>query len=409
MKQHLKKHIFATPALFLGYKKLRAAETRIRIALLVLKYAWLGKFAVKTYSEKDAISLAQDRIRDRGIEPHKKDGKRLRIFLFGANEAQDKTGFYQALERISDLVVFKNQKGEYGPEHDAAPFKQIYIERNDAAFLKQLEAAHREAPIDILIGQMWAHRMSAAVLRKAQALGIITINIAMDDRLPWHWGYESGIRLGAIGLKDGIDLTLTTSPECCAWYWCENAPAVYFPLGSDPNLFKPSQKEIDVCFVGSKYGIREQIVNTLIAAGIHVEAFGPGWPNGHIDSDQVAEVFNKSRIILGIGTVGYNNDLFTLKLRDFDAPMAGALYITHRTPELQQLFLEDEEIAFYRDEHQAAEKIKNFLATPALLEQMGAKARTKACQCYTWEKRLADAFAYVGITMSTARTRVESQ
>jgi spore maturation protein CgeB len=409
MKQFFRKIIFSNAQLFAVYKKLRASETTLRRTYLTCKYQLMSFCQRNKYTSEKAFNLAQQAIRARGIKTSEKRSGKLRIFLFGGNEAQDKTGFYQALNNLGELIVFKNQKGEYGPEHDAEPFKRIYIERNDAAFLKQLEAAHKEAPIDILIGQMWAHRMSASVLCKAQSLGIITLNIAMDDRLPWHWGYESGIRLGAIGLKDGIDLTLTTSPECCAWYWCENAPAVYFPLGSDPALFRPSKKSIDVCFVGSKYGIREQIVNTLIASGIHVEAFGPGWPNGPIDSDQVAEVFNKSRIILGIGTVGYNNDLFTLKLRDFDAPMAGALYITHRTPELQQLFKEDEEIAFYEDERQAAEKIKKFLASPTLLEQMGSKARVKACQLYSWEKRLAAAFAYIGITISEAPVQAERQ
>lgn len=407
MKKHIKKLVFSNPIVFAGYKKLRAAEIRIRKTLLAKKYELLEKKSGNPYTEAKAVRLARQRISARGIDTSAKADKPLRIFLFGANEAQDKTGFYQALQKISDLVVFKNTKGEYGPEHDEQPFKKIFVERNDAAFLEQLEAANKEAPIDLLIGQMWAHRMSDKVLRKAQAMGIITLNIAMDDRLPWHWGYESGIRLGAIGLKDGIDLTLTTSPECCPWYWCEGAPAVYFPLGSDPELFKPSRKEIDVCFVGSKYGIRGQIVSTLIAAGIQVEAFGPGWPNGHIDSDQVAEVFNKSRIILGIGTVGYNNDLFTLKLRDFDAPMAGALYITHRTPELQQLFKEDEEIAFYSDAHEAAEKIKKFLATPDLLDQIGLKARARASQSYSWEKRLTEAFAYIGITKPESSIRVD--
>lgn len=398
MKKYIKEHIFSSPNLFAGYRMLRATEIRVRRRFLACKYAMLENKLGNPYTEKEAIALARQRIRARGINPSTKADKRLRVFLFGANEVQDKTGFYQALQKISDLVVFKNRIGEYGPEHDDKPFKQIFVERNDAAFLEQLEAAQKEAPIDLLIGQMWAHRMTDKVLRKAQEMGIITLNIAMDDRLPWHWGYESGVRLGAIGLKDGIDLTLTTSPECCPWYWCEGAAAVYFPLGSDPELFKPSHKEIDVSFVGSKYGIRSQIVSALITAGIQVEAFGPGWPNGHIGSNQVAEVFNKSRIILGIGTVGYNSDLFTLKLRDFDAPMAGALYITHRTPELQQLFKEDEEIAFYSDTLEATEKIKKFLAAPLLLERMGLKARARASRSYSWERRLIEAFSYVGIT-----------
>lgn len=409
MKQFLKRTIFSNPSLFAVYKKLRANETTLKRKYLTCKYHLISACQGNKYTPQNATNLAQQAIRARGIKTEEKNPHRLRIFLFGGNEAQDKTGFYQALDNLGELIVFKNLMGGYGPENDGTPFKKIFIEHNEKALLQQLKEENEKGQIDILIGQMWAHRISEKALKIAQAMGIITINVAMDDRLPWHWGYESGIRLGAIGLKGGIDLTLTTAPECCPWYWCENSAAIYFPLGSDPEMFKPAAKKIDVCFVGSKYGIREKIVTHLLSSGIKVEAFGPGWPNGHINSAQVADVFNKSKVILGIGTVGYNSNLFTLKLRDFDAPMAGALYLTHRNPDLEELFTEDEEIAFYMDEHEAAEKIKKFLASPALLEQMGSKARVKACQFYSWEKRLAAAFAHIGITIPETPVQAERQ
>ena len=397
MKNYLRQCVFANPILFEMYKWVRATETHLRRYILSRKYAIRTLRSGDQYSEEKAIKLARSRIEKRGIDSQTKTKERLRIFLFGANETQDKTGFLQALDRMGDLIVFKNRTGTYGPERDATPFKTIYVERNDAALLQQLVEEHSKQPIDILIGQMWAHRMSAEALRKVQSLGIITLNIAMDDRLPWHWGHVAGMRLGAIGLKDGVDLTLTTAPECCSWYWAEGAPAIYFPLGSDPNIFVPTEKTIDVSFVGSKYGIRQKIVDKLIAKGINIEAFGPGWPNGHVDSNEASNIFNRSRIILGIGTVGYNEDLFTMKLRDFDAPMSGALYITHRTPELEQIFKEDQEIAFYKDESEAAMKIRYFLEHRQKLEQIGANARAKASTQYTWDIRLQKAFAYLGI------------
>jgi len=154
VKKHIKKLVFSNPIVFAGYKKLRAAEIRIRKTLLAKKYELLEKKSGNPYTEAKAVRLARQRISARGIDTSAKADKPLRIFLFGANEAQDKTGFYQALQKISDLVVFKNTKGEYGPEHDEQPFKKIFVDRNDAAFLEQLEAANKEAPIDLLIGQM---------------------------------------------------------------------------------------------------------------------------------------------------------------------------------------------------------------------------------------------------------------
>lgn len=87
-------------------------------------------------------------------------------------------------------------------------------------------------------------------------------------------------------------------------------------------------KKYDVVFVGSKYGWRKYLIEKLQSKGLKIDVFGPGWENGSLNNKEMAKVFGMSKIILGIGYVGYNKSIITLKCRDFDAPMSGALYLT---------------------------------------------------------------------------------
>ena len=50
----------------------------------------------------------------------------------------------------------------------------------------------------------------------------------MDDRLPDLWLKMD--RMGSVGLGSGVDITLTTSPETCKWYFTENMSAIFWPL-----------------------------------------------------------------------------------------------------------------------------------------------------------------------------------
>ena len=75
----------------------------------------------------------------------------------------------------------------------------------------------------------------------------------------------------------------------------------------------------------------------------------------------MAEVFGKSNIIFGMGYVGYNKNITTLKNRDFDATMSGALYITTRCSSLLNLYDEDSEIVCYNNIRECVEKIQYYL------------------------------------------------
>jgi len=225
----------------------------------------------------------------------------------------------------------------------------------------------------------------------------------MDDRLPEHWTHNGDIRLGSVGLAHGLDMVLTTLPETCLWYGVDGCPALFWPLASDPGVFTPEEgapRDIDVLFIGNKYGVRSKIVRYLEKYGVKVDCYGRGWPNGYVNAEQMAALSKRARIILGVGTVGHCQDVYTLKLRDFDAPMSGALYLTHRNPDLCQLYSETEEFECYTTPKEALNKIRFYLEHPTDLARVAKNGQRKALASYTWDQRFLTTFEQLGLLHS---------
>lgn len=358
------------------------------------------------YSEKKAIEITKTKLSERGISPSSRAGK-LRIFWVGASQAQDESGFLNGLRNFGEVIIYRDADGGYGltgsSEDHRCPDIIKTVKKNSVDLLRSVERANSKKKIDLLIGQMWADILDVAALKKIQNLGIVVVNISMDDKLPPLWGEYRGRRMGAVGLASGVDLTLTTTQETCLWYAAEGHPAIYWPLASDPSLFYPrKKKKYDVVFIGSNYGLRSRLVEALEAAGVHVDAFGPGWDNGSRGAEECAEIFGTARIILGTGNIGYNDDIFTIKLRDFDAPMSGALYITHRNPDLLNLFREGNEIECYSSIIECVDKVKYYLTNPEEAQRIAGAGLLRARQNYSWEKRIGETLRLIGFPLSSS-------
>lgn len=330
----------------------------------------------------------------------------LRIFWIGSNRDQDESGFLQALRSLGTVVELSNYNGAYGqwygnPGHHTKLFDKKIIQQNDQFILSQIEAIHQKGlRLDLVLGQMLANYISVETLSKVRALGLPVINISMDDRLPEHWISHQLQRTGAIGLSSMTDLALTTSPDTCSWYGLEGCPAIFWPFASSPDLFGPDDKkerDIDVLFIGNRYGVRKDIITALAREGVSVTCYGRGWANGPATAEESVNLSNRARIILGIGTVGYCKDVFTLKLRDFDAPMSGALYITHRNPDLSRFFQEGKDIECYSTPEECARKIHYYLNHPDDLLQVARSGYIKAVNSHTWFQRLYTTFSELGL------------
>ncbi len=329
--------------------------------------------------------------------------QKLSILWIGASYAQDHSGFVQSLTKFGELHLFYREGGEYGLELKAEGDNRLYDpevrHRNSDAIWRNFSELSKGGGLNVVIGQMWANLVDPEVLQRIRNCGVVVINIAMDDKLPVHWRRSvSGELMGAVGLSGSVDITLTTSPSVRSWYAFEGGKAVYWPLACDPAFFYPRAKKVyDVVFIGGKYGLRKKLISDLMNLGVSVSVFGPGWQAGFKTAEESSEIFGSSKIVLGMGFVAYNDDVLTIKQRDFDAMASGALYITNRNPDLEMLFEEGEEIEYFSDASECADKIKFYLNNEAERAKIAHAGLTKIMKLHTWDTRLEDTFQRLAI------------
>ncbi|MBE9467751.1 MAG: glycosyltransferase [Bacteroidetes bacterium] len=378
--------------------KSKAIYRFLQFLLLNLKYSIFFAFSSKKYNAKQILSEFKKKIIERGIIIVAKPKGNLNIFYAGTNHSQDYSGFIQGLQKFGNVQTLYDENGEYGVLSPGRAYNPEAIRSNDRALLKQVEHYQKTVGIDIFLGQLLANYVSESTLIEIQKMGIPVLNISLDDMWLKNWGKANNYQLGAIGLKNGADLVLNSTPIVNKWYYKEGCLSMYSPMASSPEIFFPSkEKKYDVIFVGGKYGLREKLVATLKRRGINVTTFGPGWTNGSLNSTQMAEAFRKSKIILGIGYAGYNKRITTLKNRDFDAVLSGALYITTRNKALLNIYKENEEIICYKHPNDCANKILYYLEHSEERKKIAKAGFNKAIKNHTWEIRFENLFKGIGL------------
>jgi len=319
-------------------------------------------------------------------------GRSLNIFYVGTIYQQDSSGILQACEEIGNLSYFTREDGGYG---QYLPVKRHYVDFKKAngerlwQLVNELEAKS-EVP-DILIGQMWAGTMDGSVLSKIrERFGTIVVNTCMDDRHAYWGKLKLGDPRGTNGLIPHIDLAAIAAPECVDWYLKEECPAIFFPEASDPKIFYPMPdlpKIHDVCFVGKCYGIRREIIMSLRKAGVRAITYGHGWENGRIATSEVPKLFAQSKIVIGVGAISHCRNFFALKMRDFDGPMSGSLYLTQDNKDLHDLFEVGKEIVVYTSIDDCIEKVRYFLRHSEKREKIARRGLERVRQEHTWKKR----------------------
>lgn len=326
----------------------------------------------------------------------------LVIIWVGVCYEQDYSGFRQALSNFGEVFDFYDVDNAYGLKFPKKRNKLIYDkerEENSESLLRLYEDLSKTKHVDLIMGQMWSTAISPQVFNIMRDNGTRVINIAMDDKLPIHWKTDKlGRMAGAIGLAGNVDLTLNTSKQAVQLYNKNKLPCIYWPLASDPGVFYSSDsKQYDIVFVGSNYGYRKKIIKYLLDSGINVEVFGPGFPSGMISAEKTADVFSKAKIVLGVGYVAYSKKICTLKLRDFDAMFTGALYITSRNEDLEEIFLEDKHIVYYDSMKSLVDKIKYYLDNEDERCAISTSAMHFALEKHNWIYRIECALKAGGV------------
>jgi len=301
----------------------------------------------------------------------------------------------KSLEPFGNVSIFMWESGPFIRGREK--WISARHERNRAmlASFRERQAAR---PVDIVVGYMTDYDTMSETVLEIKRTGAIVVNMCFDDKLYFSGGYK-GCSLGVKALAPVVDLNLTNSPESMVKYAASGGLAMFWPGAAQPDIHKPHDLpfEIDVSFVGRKYGWRPGFVRGLKRRGVDVACFGPGWNLGTLPGDEMVKICSRSRINIGFAGVGHSRKLMCLKGRDFEVPMSGGLYLTQSNPGLSLVYDVGGEVVTYGSISDCARKIRWLLANPDEAARIRSSGRKRALKDHTWEKRFEDLFRIMGL------------
>ncbi|MDA8125884.1 MAG: glycosyltransferase [Deltaproteobacteria bacterium] len=258
---------------------------------------------------------------------------------------------------------------------------------------------------DVLFTYLSGELIDPETAQGLRAFGIPMIHFSLNDKENFVGKIRGGLAFGSRDICRAFDLAWTSTADALRKYCVEGVVPLYLPEGANPEIHRPStiDKTIAVSFVGQCYGNRPAIIRRLGEAGIPVEAFGYGWPNGALSTEEMVRLYSQSRINLGFGGVAGYDATYCLKGRDFEIPMSGGLYLTEYHPELETVYDLGREIVTYRGFDDLAAKIRHLLDHPDEAEAIRQAGLQRARREHTWEMRFAKVFTLMNLLDDQSR------
>jgi len=402
MRQYLKKIIFNNELMdrllvSRGCRQLEAAYEKRRAY-----YYDIARKRGIVYDEGRVQSAVRERLAERGHLVRKKQLGDVHTFAF-ISRRRWHNHLYDDLKRLGPVSEFDYEGrgyswGEFarGNREDLARRKEM----TDSAFQVILET-HKRMPIDWIFFYVSEIDISPELVKRIeQEIGVPTVNMSLDDKQCWVRPRKKKGQLGQVDLASVFDLSWTSARVACEWYLCEGGRPIYMPGGCNPRAYQPSAlvQDIPVSFIGDAYGFRPGVVRWLKQNDIPIQVYGRGWNTQEIWGDEAVKVFNRSRINLGMGGIGYSEALTNVKIRDFEVPCGGGgLYVTSFNPDLAFHFDIGREIVCYSNRHEMVEMLHYYLSHPDEAILIAARGRRRCLNEHCWLNRYVKICQMLGI------------
>jgi hypothetical protein len=298
---------------------------------------------------------------------------------------------------------------------------------------------HASCPIDLFLSYFFPRHVDASAVSEIKQLGIPCVNFFCDNVREFraipkefavfdlHWVPETD----ALGMYRAAGFPHTWLPMPC---W---VPQEFRLISSEE-----SERPI---FIGRGDLMRQELFGRAFRAGADFQIRGVGWqpdsaPNGTASASRSGSMRNAATNQLELykthGAVGLyckllnklvpleavdipanrigppvsNADYFRLtreakvslgvsrvptpwrlnrrpltysRLRDLEAPMLGACYLTEWSPDLERLYDVGEEIEAYRSPEELAAKLEQLLRTPGRRKALRAKGQRRALETHS--------------------------
>lgn len=330
-----------------------------------------------------------------------------------------------------------------------------WLKRHSAEFSdilwRTFKQKHDESSFDLCFFYLCDGFVDYGVLNRIRACGVPIINYSCNNIHQFHLVQH---------ISRVVDCNVYAELHAGHKFAAVGVPAVQMQMGANPDIYRPVEVayRYEASFVGQRYADRGEIMSALISAGIDAHAFGPRWRKdaervgnvsfydrmdkilsiirmhgtgytvryifskyrkmvndkkedkvlasqvgGILADDAMVRVFSESKINLGFATVYSGGreggeELYHLRLRDFEIPMCGGFYLTHYTEELEDYFTVGKEIECYRDTAELLDKCHYYLKHDSKREEIRHAGLKRSLACHTWNRRFDDLFAHPTIS-----------
>ena len=293
--------------------------------------------------------------------------------------------------------------------------------------LSDIKEQHLHKKIDLFFSYFYSASILPEVIDKIRDMGIITVNFYCNNIHQFDL---------VSGIAPHYDYCMFPEKEATKKYLDIGANPINIQMAANPDFYKPYnlKREYDVTFVGQNYLFRQNYAEYLYKNGIDIHVWGPGWEralrpnnnglinrikskiglnkpilpntnvNGPLTDDELVKNYSKSKISLNFSEVTVqdkNEDFGKLKrhirLRDFEASMSGAFYMTGYQEELKEYYEIGKEIICYETKEDLLDKVRYYLKHQDEAETIRIAGHKRALKYHTWENRFKELFRKIGL------------
>jgi spore maturation protein CgeB len=343
-----------------------------------------------------------------------------------------------------EVVLFSLERGRIAFHRRDSRLREQFSQE----MLDTFHREHKKKHFDLFFAYLIEGMVEPAVIDRIRKTGVPTCNFSCNNTHQFYLVQN---------LSRHFDFSLHSEKPAREKFLAVGAKPIWWPMASNPKYFKPYNvaRTVPVSFVGANYALRGRHIGHLLHHGIDVHAYGPGWRwgaqtpfgsfakrivfmarvlaarearsqasttarlaehsfnrllyqqfpdnlHGVASDDDMIQLYSRSQISLGFLEVHENNDPSSpvsrhLHLRDFEAPMSGALYCTGYMDELAEFFVPDREVITYRNEDELLGKVKYYLAHPDDAERIRQAGYQRALAEHTYHARYAALFRAIGL------------
>ena len=347
------------------------------------------------------------------------------------------------LELGHEVVLYSTRDGWRAMQRQDAKAREVFSQE----MLNTFRREHAKKAFDLFFGYLMEGMVVPEVIDDIRRSGALTCNFSCNNAHQFSLVEK---------IAQHFDICLHSEKDVSAKFLDVGASPIWFPMAANPKYYRPYDvpRVIDVAFVGLCYARRPYYIWHLLEHGVDVKLWGPGWSlkpdklilrkivrwarrnklalnsmiawspeERHCLSGKLCDIdildrlrkaygtnlgnplsdtemickYSEAKISLGFLEVLEEHSAAGrvkqhIHLREFEAPMCGALYFTGWCEEIAEFYEPDKEIVVYRNEHELLDKVQYYLSHPIEGEKIREAGRNRALKEHTYTKRFENLF-----------------